>query len=334
VRPPLYGPGALDLSALFVRISGHRPWVAAECWRLTGIVGLGLGAWGVMRIVGRRGGNAAAATVAAVANPAVLIILVGGDHNDALMIGLTVAAVALVLSGMARRALLLGALAVAVKPNALLAEAALAWWAWGRGWRVRARGGLGAVAAVVGVLLVSGLGVGGGFGWLRAVVSYPWVAGPWSLGTRFLDARAGRPVDAIEAAGIVLALLLALGNRRAGHWVAGLGWGFAVLAVTTPTPEPWYLAWAIALLAGGATDRRLEWAGVLVLGEMMVGSVLPLGPVWWYSGVIVLAWLGVVSIRARSDAGGPAPGGPFDPPVDAGPGAQPDMASVDSSRAR
>jgi hypothetical protein len=301
VRPPLYGPGALDLSAAFVRLSGGRPWVAAECWRVTAIVGLVLGAWGVHRIVSLRGGKATAAMVAAVANPAVLVIVVGGDHNDALMLGLAVAGLALALSGARLRGVVLCAAAVAVKPNALLAVAALACWAWGAGWPRRTRGALVAAVGVGAVLLVTGLGVGGGFGWLKAVISYTWVAGPWSLGTRFFNARSGWPVDAIEMAGVVLAVLLVVARRRSGGWIVGLGWGFAALALTTPTPEPWYLAWAVVVLACGGLIGRTERAGILVLSVMMAGSVLPLGPFWWYAGVIVLAWIGVITLRARSE---------------------------------
>jgi alpha-1,6-mannosyltransferase len=158
-RPSFYGPGSLDLSALFVKISGGRPWVAAECWRITAILGLVLCAWGVGRIVSRRGGDATPATLAAAANPAMLIVLVAGIHNDALMLGLIVAGTALAVSQSRAGGMVLCALGVAVKPNALLAAGALAWWAWGTRWRQRTRGALAAATAVVGVLVVTGFGL-------------------------------------------------------------------------------------------------------------------------------------------------------------------------------
>ena len=268
LRPSLYGPGALDLSAFFVKISGGRPWVAAECWRLTAVVGLVLCGWGVHRIVSLRGGNATAAVIAAVANPAVLLVLVGGIHNDALMLGLAVAGIALALSGRPAPGVVLVALAVAVKPNALLALGALAWWAWGSSWRRRLIGIIAAAATTGAVLLLCGLGTGGGFGWVSTLASYGWVPGPWSLGPRFLGVQSGRPIEAIEWAGVALAVLLVLGFRRSGHWITRLGWGFAVLALSTPTPEPWYLAWAVVLLAAGGLEYRSERAGFLVLVTM------------------------------------------------------------------
>lgn len=296
-RPSLYGPGALDLSAFFVKMSGGRPWLAAEYWRLTAIVGIALCAWGVKRIASSLGADSTRATLAGVANPAVLIILVGGIHNDALMLGLTVAGIALVMSGVAVGGITLCALGLAVKPNALLALGALAWWGWGTRRRQRVSGVIGATAAAVGVLLLSGLGAGGGFGWVRSLLSYGWVPGPWSLGPRFLGVQTGRPIEAVEMAGSVLAVLLVIGLGRSGRWVSGLGWGFAVLALTTPTPEPWYLTWAVVLLAAGGLNRKSERVGVLVLGAMILGSVIPPGPFWWFSGVIVLAWLGLVGLR-------------------------------------
>ena len=164
-----------------MKVSGGRPWVAAQCWRATAVIGLLLCAWGVRRIVSLRGGNATAA-VLAVANPAVLIIVVGGIHSDALMLGLAVAGVALALSGQPAWGILLGAVGVAVKPNALLVVGALAWWAWGGGRRQRLVSLMATAGAVIGVLFVAGLVVGGGFGWVRSISSYGWVPGPWALG--------------------------------------------------------------------------------------------------------------------------------------------------------
>ncbi|HXQ63084.1 MAG TPA: polyprenol phosphomannose-dependent alpha 1,6 mannosyltransferase MptB [Acidimicrobiales bacterium] len=306
--PSPYGPGALDLSAVFVRISGGRPWVAAECWRLMSVIGLVLCAWGVTRIVSMHGGDGTAAAVAAVANPAILLILVAGIHNDALMLGLVVAGMAVALSGRRTVGLVLCALGVAVKPNALLVVGALAWWAWGSRWRHRTRGILVAALAVAGVLAVGGLAVGGGFGWVRADLFSGEIAGPWSFAAQLFHSRSGWPVDAVEFAGFALAIAFVVGPGRPGGWIAGLGWGFAVMAVTVPRPEPWYVAWAVVLLACGGLRRHSERLGILVLSAMLAGSVLPLEILWWFEGVFALVWLGLVSLRAnpRADPTSPA----------------------------
>jgi alpha-1,6-mannosyltransferase len=312
LRASPYGPGALDLSALFARISGGRPWVAAECWRLAAILGLILCGWGVHRIVGLRGGNTTAAVLLGVANPAMLIILVGGIHNDALMLGLIVAGVALAVSGAPWWGMALCALGVSVKPNALFAVGAVAWWAWGRPWRARATAILAAVVIVVAVLLVAGLGSGGGFGWLTALFSNKAIQGTFSLGYRFFGTTPGSAA-AIEVLGMLLAVACVLTMGRTRGWVVSLGWAYAVLAVTIARPEPWYLAWAVVLLACGDPPRRAEQIGIAVFVAMMVGSVLPAGTLWWFSGDVVLLWLGIVWLRSRRM-------GPTAPPPDEGVG--------------
>jgi alpha-1,6-mannosyltransferase len=319
-HPAPYGPGELDLSAFFVKISGGRPWVAAECWRVMAIVGLLLCAWGLARIVAGAGGDGRTATLAAVANPAILIVLVAGIHNDALMLGLTVAALAVALSGRRTWGLLLCALAVAVKPNALLVVGALAWWTWGSRWRDRTKGAVLAAAVLVAVLVVSGIGVGGGFGWLKADIFSGGADGVWSLGAQLSGAQTGWPITAFEMAGAAIALAFVLGARWPRSWIVGLGWGFAALAVTVPRAEPWYLTWAVVLIACGGLQRRSERIGLVILVAMMAGSILPLGILWWFEGVIALLWLGVVSARThlRSPPPSPSPSSGPEPSTDAG----------------
>lgn len=312
LRPSPYGPGALDLSALLARISGGRPWMAAECWRLAAVVGLILCAWGVHRIVSLRGGKATAAVLLGVANPAMLVILVGGIHNDALMLGLIVAGVALALSGTPWWGLVLCALGVSVKPNALLAVGAVAWWAWGRHWRPRAAAVPVAVATVAAVLVVLGLGAGGGFGWVHALSSNKAIQGTFSLGYRFFGTTPGSAA-AIEFLGMLLAVACVLTMGRTRGWVVSLGWAYAVLAVTIARPEPWYLGWAVVLLACGDPPRRAERVGIAVFVAMMVGSVLPAGTLWWFAGDVILLWLGLVWLRGggmRRTAPPPDPGVP------------------------
>lgn len=306
IRPSPYGPGELDLSAFFVKLSGGHPWLAAECWRLTAIIGLVLCAWGVHRIVSLRGGNATAAVIGGVANPAMLLVLVGGIHNDALMLGLIVAGIAVAMSGSPSWGILLCASGVAVKSSALLAVGAMAWWAWGDSWRQRARGILSAAVAVVGVLVVSGVPVGGGFGWLSALSANNAIQGTWSLGARFFSPSRSWSASTIEITGFLLALFFVLRTRRSRPWIVDLGWGFAALAVTSMRPEPWYLAWALVLLSCGGLVRKSEQFAAVVLGAMMVGSVLPAGPLWWFAGIVLLLWLGIVAVRSRMEIDGPS----------------------------
>ena len=96
--PSIYGPSAVDLSALFASVSGGHPWIAVECWRLAVIVALVLCCWGVARVAAARGASPIEAVVAGVANPGVLVVFVAGIHNDAIMIGLILAGLALAVT--------------------------------------------------------------------------------------------------------------------------------------------------------------------------------------------------------------------------------------------
>jgi alpha-1,6-mannosyltransferase len=291
-HPSPYGPGALDLSALFVRISGGHPWVAAEWWRVTAIVGLTLCLWGTGRLASHHGGNGVGAAMAAI-NPLVVVILVGGIHNDGLMLGLAVAAVALSIAARQWEGALLCAAAVAVKPNALLALGALAWWTWGRNRTDRLRAVVVTGVALVGVLVVSGLAVGGGFAWLSTGLVSGGIAGPWSIGAELTGSSTGWFVESVAVGGCVGAVALVLWSRARLGWMVGLGWGFAALAVSSPRPEPWYLTWAVVFLACGGLERRTGRLGIVVLTAMIAGSLLPLGVMWWFEGLIVLVALGV-----------------------------------------
>ncbi|HEY6295098.1 MAG TPA: polyprenol phosphomannose-dependent alpha 1,6 mannosyltransferase MptB, partial [Streptosporangiaceae bacterium] len=116
-----YGPAWERLSGWVVQLSWHRVEWAAAGFRLVAVIGLALVAWGIPRLTRAAGRDATRAFAVAVLNPLVLLILLGGAHNDALMLGLLVLGCVLA----ARRHPLAGlaccALAAEVKAPALLA---------------------------------------------------------------------------------------------------------------------------------------------------------------------------------------------------------------------
>ena len=299
--PSAYGPGALDLSRLFVVVSGGHPWVAAELWRLTIVAALGVCAWAVERAVSARGGVGTAAAVAGVANPGVLVIFVAGVHNDAVMIGLVVAGIALVVARRPGWALFLCALAVTVKAPAALAVVAVGWWGWERGWAARAATVVVGVLATVALLAVTGMPAGGGFAWLHAT-STERVNSIFSLPYILFGVHSKGPADAVEVCGIVLALALVLCTRRRERWVAALAAGLVLMAVTAVHPQPWYLLWALPVLACALPQDRRWRAAVVILCALTAWSELPLGgPAWggpvWFVGLMALLSVTVASGR-------------------------------------
>ncbi len=286
--PSIYGPGALDLSALFVKISGSHPWIAVEGWRLAVVAGLVLCAWGVARVAATRGTNPAEAVVAGVANPAVLVVFVAGIHNDAVMIGLVVAGIALAVTKRPWWALCLAALAVTVKAPAALAVLAIAWWCWNGAWHRRAVSLAAGLTVTVGALVVTGLACGGGFNWLRSA-SHGTVASSFSL-LRFAGITSSGPVNALQLAGIVAAIVLVISIRQRGSWVGSLAAGFAVMAICSANPQPWYILWALPILACTGGDVGVQCTGIVVLSAMAAWSEMPCGALIWFLGIVVLAW--------------------------------------------
>ena len=285
----IYGPGALDLSAFFAKVSGGHPWIAVECWRLAVIAGLVLCSWGVAQVAATRGVNPVEAVVAGVANPGVLIIFVAGIHNDAVMIGLVVAGIALAVTGRPWWALCVAALAVTVKAPAALAVFAIAWCCWKGAWNRRAVSMAVGLALIVGALAATGLGSGGGFNWLRPA-SFGTVASSFSI-LRLAGFTSSTSVNAAQLAGMLAAGLLLLFLSRDGDWVGPLALGFAVMALFAANPQPWYLLWALPIAACTISDGGVQRAGIVVLCAMTAWSEMPFGVLLWFAGIIVLTGL-------------------------------------------
>jgi hypothetical protein len=108
--PSPYGPVWLWLSGLVVRITGDAVVPGLLGLRLLAVLGVVLLAWAL----GRLAADPARALWLGVANPLVLLHLVGGGHNDALMVGLLLAGLA-VARGPSVAAAVLVTLAALVK---------------------------------------------------------------------------------------------------------------------------------------------------------------------------------------------------------------------------
>src|ERR1035438_7760092 len=93
--PAPYGPAWERLSGAIVALSHHDVWLAAAGFRLVALAGLGLIAWAVPSLARSIGRPRSVAFALAALNPVVLLVLVGGPHNAALMLGVLVAGCAL-----------------------------------------------------------------------------------------------------------------------------------------------------------------------------------------------------------------------------------------------
>jgi hypothetical protein len=284
-----YGPLFLGFEAGMVELARFHEPVAIEGLRLLALAGILIAAAALPTLARRFGTPPALAVALVVLNPLTLIGLVSPAHNDALMAGLVVGAMALLLRGRPTLAVVLCALAAAVKAPALVATAFVAWqWAgqessWRGRFRVVAVTGAITLAVLESLAVVTTVGWGwlttlGTPGVVRSVVT------PTTdlalLGEGFVRIvrfgpdlatllSASRAVGTLVAAGVVGWLLW-----RSRHFGLMLALAISLLVVVAlgPVFQPWYLAWGLFCLAPLAMGR---WQ-VLLVGVSTFATVATL----------------------------------------------------------
>ena len=285
--PAPYGPLFVELDAGINNLVGHNVLAAVVGLRLLSLLGVGLLAVFLPMIARSLRRDAATVFTLAVLNPVTLLHLVAGAHNDALMLGLLAAGLALALRKRPVWAIVLCTMAAAVKVPAALGVAYVGWhWLGQRaGWRERIRPLVTAGLTAVGLLAVLTAPTGLGWGWAKALdnpsvvrsVLDPVTALGMLLGTitHALHLPIGvrgmltftRSLGLLTAVGAGVWLLLA--SNRLGM-VKAIGTTLLLVVLLGPVVQPWYLAWGIILLAPVAFGR---WR-LLVVGATLVGSFI------------------------------------------------------------
>lgn len=317
-----YGPAFLALaSALSGLTRGELP-AGLLGMRLMALLGVALMAVALPRLARHSGADPAAALWLGALNPLVLLHLVAGAHNDALMLGLLgLGLVAARGRGPAVGAVLVTLAALVKAPAALglLAVVAL---------QVRSgRRPLPAVlttAAAAAATTVAATAVAGtGYGWIGALDT-PVSPRNWAL-TSLLGRATGALLDHLGSGLAPLAVpawhLLGLAATAAAVlliWlrlrpspVYALGLSLLAVAVFGPAIRPWYVLWGLFLIAAGAPSSSVRHR-VAALAVVLALAVLPSGgPA--DLGQLVLAVsggvLGVVVLwQAHQAAQAPAPG--------------------------
>jgi hypothetical protein len=273
-----YGPLFLRLAGVAYTIGGHSVVGTVMVFRLFALAGLALAAVALVSIARRHGQRPAHVLALALLSPLTLLHLVSAGHNDAIMLGLLAAGVALACSGRPLTGIVLCTLAAAVKLPAAIAIAFIVWGMIRDVPSIRsraaavARGGVVALATIAATTAASGLS----WGWLGAL-GVPGTAAPrlavandlafgfdHYLGLPFLTAlHLWRDLGMLLALAVVAYLVLRSSRTR---WVTALGAALLVVAVLGPTFYPWYLTWGLMLVAATAADRwepAILWASAL-----------------------------------------------------------------------
>lgn len=169
--PAPYGPVAIAASEAVVTVTGHDAAAAVWGFRLMVLTGIALAAIGIPTIARSYGTDPALALALGLVNPLVILHFVGGIHNDALMLGLLICGIAAARRDKRVLAIVLVALATAVKLPAACGFVFLGWdWAGPAMPTPRRLLRAGAVTAI-GMSLVAAMCVaaGIGYGWITAL---------------------------------------------------------------------------------------------------------------------------------------------------------------------
>ena len=267
-----YGPTFLSLDGLLDQASGHQILPDLILLRLLEVAGLAMVVAATPTLARSLKHDPAHALLIGVGSPLVLLSLVGGAHNDALMVGLLVAGLAVAKRFGTVPGVILCALAAGVKSPALLGVLFLGWvWA-GREASIRRRightvgAGLIALATMEAVSLVSGTG----WGWIRttttADTSFTGVT-PINLLARAVSIvshvfQVPVTLMAVRPVFMVLGLVVAgyFGYRQLlrspqDGAVRCLGLTLLVLALLGPIVWSWYVTWGVIVVAPAAVGR-------------------------------------------------------------------------------
>jgi alpha-1,6-mannosyltransferase len=272
--PAPYGPLFLMLAGWSASLSLHHALVTVVLLRLQSVAGVALIAYCIPKLARSFGRDPGPAFVLAVLNPLTLLALIGGAHNDAIMVGLLLAGVTAARSQHPVWGVVLCALAAAIKVPAAIGIVYVAWdWAgpfadWRRRATVMARAGVVTLAVMGFLSLVSGLG----WGWM-ANLGTPgtvrsWMAPATAVGLLIsgsahvvgIGVGLGGVLTFTRAIGLASAALIALyclHNRERLGVLAALGITMMAFVLLGPVVQPWYLTWGIILVAPIATGRML-----------------------------------------------------------------------------
>lgn len=286
--PAPYGPLFLFLDGTIVRVTGQRhlpSLVGLRLLELAAVIILGVGIVMLAKALGRDPGES---FILGVMNPLVLLTLIGGAHNDALMAGLLAVGVAFAVKKRPIIAVLFITSAAAIKAPAALGLLYVAWTWLGPDQPVSKKLKPFLVTGVVSGLL---LGVytllpGFGFGWVKNLAS-PGTVRSWAapatgsamaihsaLGWIGVHISATPVISVTRAIGFVLAVVAAgwllLHAERRG-WVRSLGLSLVLFVILGPVVQPWYLVWGIVLLAASYEGREHFWLLLLSIVAPFMG---------------------------------------------------------------
>lgn len=287
--PAPYGPLFLYLDGTMAKITHHNQLATVVGLRLLETFAVALIGYGVILLARELGRDPGEAFVLSAMNPLVLLTLIGGAHNDAIMSGLLIVGIALAVKRRPLWGLIFCSCAAAIKAPAAIGLAYVAWtWLGPRATlqqRLRPIVISGAVAGAV--FGVSTWLAGFGFGWINNLLSNgtvrSWAAPATATGlaaARVLQALGLHTLSVTSVLSVTrfLGFMTAIGmaiwllwHAERRGWVRSLGVSLLLLVALGPVVQPWYFAWGIVLLAASYQGREHFWLLLISIVGPFVG---------------------------------------------------------------
>lgn len=292
-----YGPLHLWLGEGITRLVGDNITAGVMLYKVVSVIGMAAIVWSVPRIASRLGADPALASWLGCANPVLILHLVGGMHNESLMVGLVSLGLVLALDRRFLAATALIAIAVSVKATAAIAMPFIVWiatrhlatrWSVGSGGADRrltalpgqARvlaflaSGLGLLAVTLGIIALVTWASGSSWGWLSEISGNSKVINPLSLPSlgAGLITDTVRIVDPSFSFNTALGVLRTIGSIAmllgfvACWWlfkdddqqaIRGIAVAYVVAFLCNAVSLPWYYASLITLIAVTPISPRL-----------------------------------------------------------------------------
>ncbi|WP_217553606.1 polyprenol phosphomannose-dependent alpha 1,6 mannosyltransferase MptB [Streptomyces sp. GbtcB6] len=282
-----YGPAFMGVASLLSGLTRGELPAGLFGMRLVALLGVGLMAAALPRLARHSGADPAAALWLGALNPLVLLHLVAGAHNDAIMLGLLGLGLVAALGRWPFLGAVLVTLAALVKAPAALGLLAVI--------VVQARKGRSPVRATLTTVVASGATTvvatavaGTGYGWIRALDT-PVSPHNWALSSLLGRATgallehlgsdlAPLAVPAWHLLGLALTAVtvLLIWVRLRPRPVYALGLSLAAVAAFGPAIRPWYAIWGLFLIAAAAPSTSVRHRVAAVTGVLAL-AVLPSG---------------------------------------------------------
>ena len=319
-----YGPLHLWIGELVTGLVGDNVAAGVAAYKVLSLLGFITIAWSIPRIASKLGADPAVALWLGVANPVIILHLIGGMHNESLMVGLVSIGLLAALNRHFHAALILVGAAVAMKATAVIAAPFIVWMMlhyyapkgsskW-RSLSVFVLSGLIALVEIIAAVALITWISGTSWGWLSQVSGNSKVINPLAGPTLATDVifpavqifMPDASYNAILAVLRSIAMVCMLIGLVAVWWlcrkddrdaVMGTAAAYQVAFVFNAVTLPWYYASIFTLMG---TFRPPLWlikfaSGVaLFIGVSFSGDGNHQLYNWfWVIGMIVVAWFAI-----------------------------------------